>query len=256
MRSTETVEVFDQASLPTESATHPLVATQITPMHLLQVAIDKGEDLDRLQKLMDLQDRWEAGQARKAYVSAMARFKQNPPEILKGKQVSFRNKTGGLTEYKHATLADVCVAAIKGLADVGISHSWSVEQGSGQIRVTCTLTHEAGHSESVSMHAAADESGNKNAIQAIGSTTSYLQRYTLKMITGLAEADDDDDGKGAADAPPTITEDQAANIEALITEIGINRAKFMEWIRADKIGDIPARAYATVIRELEARRAR
>ena len=43
-----------------------------------------------------------------------------------------------------------------------------------------------------------DTGGAKNAIQARASTKSYLERYTLKAITGLSEQDDDDDGGGGA----------------------------------------------------------
>ena len=39
-----------------------------------------------------------------------------------------------------------------------------------------------------------DVGGAKNPIQARASTVSYLQRYTLKAITGLSEQEDDDDG--------------------------------------------------------------
>src|SRR5437660_174203 len=64
----------------------------------------------------------------------------------------------------------------------------------GTIRVTCILTHVQGHSEQVSMSAQPDTSGSKNSIQAIGSTASYLQRYTLFAATGLAPKDADTDG--------------------------------------------------------------
>lgn len=47
------------------------------------------------------------------------------------------------------------------------------------------------------MGAAPDTGGAKNAIQARASAQTYLQRYTLKAITGLSEQDDDDDGRGS-----------------------------------------------------------
>ena len=40
------------------------------------------------------------------------------------------------------------------------------------------LTHARGHSEKVWLQASRDDSGNKNAIQALGSTISYGRRYT------------------------------------------------------------------------------
>ena len=84
----------------------------------------------------------------------------------------------------------------KGLAEHGLSHSWSTEQIGSAIAVTCILTHEQGHSERTTLSGEADTSGNKNAIQAIGSAVTYFERYTLMSITGLAALDSDDDGQG------------------------------------------------------------
>jgi hypothetical protein len=86
----------------------------------------------------------------------------------------------------------------------GLSHSWDVRQEGTRIVVTCRLSHELGHSETVTMEGLADQSGNKNSIQQLGSTVSYLQRYTLKAILGLASVDDD-----GQQAPPAKETQQA-----------------------------------------------
>ena len=44
-----------------------LPAQAVTPMQMLQIAVEQGADLDRLEKLMDMQERWEANEARKAF---------------------------------------------------------------------------------------------------------------------------------------------------------------------------------------------
>ena len=165
---------------------------------------DPAFDLDRLQKLFDLKKQWEAEEARKAYVAAMARFKADPPTIIKDKHVSFTT-TKGVTEYDHATLGAVCAAIVDGLAKQGISHSWDTTQSEAHVKVTCVLTHEFGHSERVSLHSAYDDSGGKNAIQALGSAITYLQRYTLFAATGLA-AMEDDDGRSTGGPPPAETD--------------------------------------------------
>lgn len=224
----------------------PETPATVTPMHMLQAAMDRGADLDKLQQLMDLQQRWEASEARKAFVAAMTVFKANPPDIIKTKLVSYGN-----TSYKHATLADVCAAAIQGLAQVGISHRWDVDQ-SDRITVTCVLTHELGHSERVSMTAPADTSGQKNPIQAIASAVSYLQRYTLLSITGLAARDQDDDGQGADVA--TITSAQAADLAALAEEVGLNIDKLLAWLKVERVEDLAAVHYQKAIAALESRR--
>lgn len=235
--------------------TEPVVVRDrpaVTPMQMLQAALDQGADLAKLEQLMALQERWEANEARKAYVVAMARFKQNPPEILKRKRVHFESQKG-TTDYMHATLADVCAAAIKGLADVGISHRWDVEQQNDRITVHCVLTHEQGHSERTTLTGSADQSGNKNAIQAIGSAVSYLQRYTLLAATGLATKDIDDDGRGASNVD-LITENQILDLEALITEVGVNREQFLRFCKIDRIDDMPVSKYKAAVAALNARR--
>lgn len=166
-----------------------LVKRSPDPLEILQAAIDKGLDAGTLEKLMALQERWEANEARKEFVEAMNQFKKNPPEILKNKHVKF-----GSTEYDHATLDHICEQIGERLSAHGISHRWTVEQADGRIKVTCILTHQRAHSESTTLEGPADTSGSKNAIQAIGSTVTYLQRYTLLAATGLAAKNGDDDG--------------------------------------------------------------
>ncbi|MCA9667403.1 MAG: ERF family protein [Myxococcales bacterium] len=163
---------------------------------LIALAVDKGADIDKLSKLLELKLQWEANEARKAYARAMAAFKANPPAIIKDKKVSF-----GTTSYWHATLGAVADAVIASLASVGISHAWTVDQPKGSIAVTCTLTHVDGHSESVTLIAPPDTSGNKNTIQQIASTVTYLQRYTLLAACGLSVFEHDDDGRSATPPP-------------------------------------------------------
>lgn len=153
-----------------------------------------GGDLSSLDKVLDLQIKWEANEARKAYVAAMAAFKAEPMEILKRKLVEFSTRDGDTTSYRHAELADVTDAVVPAMGKHGLSHRWDVKQDGGAITVTCTITHALGHSESVSMTAPPDASGKKNAIQQVASTTTYLQRYTLLAATGMATKDMDDDG--------------------------------------------------------------
>src|SRR5690606_14889594 len=131
-----------------------------------------------LDKMLDLQIKWEANEARKAFVASMAAFKAEPMEILKRKVVSFTTRDGDTTSYSHAELSDVTDAVVPAMGKHGLSHRWEVQQNGGQITVTCTITHALGHSESVAMTAAPDSSGKKNAIQQVASTVSYLQRYT------------------------------------------------------------------------------
>lgn len=181
--------IAEQASLP--------VSVPATPMDMLAAAVSQGADMEKLQKLMDLQERWEANNARKAFVAAMSQFKSEPIKILKSKDV---NIPGG-AKFSHATLADVVDGVCSALSKYGLSHKWETKQEGDQITVTCIVTHRDGHTERTSLTARPDDSGKKNSIQQIASTVTYLERYTLMAATGLAAKDMDDDGRGAGKKP-------------------------------------------------------
>lgn len=224
-----------------------------SPAALMMTAIEKGLDLDKVEKAMALQERWEANEARKAYHDAMAKFKSSPPEIDKDKLVRFTagNKP---VEYRHASLANVTAKINAAMSLHGLSAAWKVAQADKQITVTCTITHRLGHSESTSLSAAPDESGSKNSIQAVGSTISYLERYTLLALTGLATHDQDDDGGHGE--PEYISTDQAIHINDLIKETSSNLAAFLKFAKAESVEKILAADYQKAIAPLYDKRNR
>lgn len=199
----------------------------VTPMDMLQMAVSQGADLDKLEKLMALQERWEANEARKAFNEAMGEFKAESITVNKDSDVSF-----GTTKYSHASLGNICNVIGAALARHGLSYRWNTQQTEGKIKVTCVISHRSGHSESVSLEASADASGGKNNIQAIGSTVSYLERYTLLAATGTATENQDDDGAGGKPGMVDVQIDAyIAEIEACLTK---DKAKSV-WENALKV---------------------
>lgn len=176
------------------------------------VKADGNMDVDKLAKLLEVQERWESNEARKAYVVAMANFKENPPEIIKDKTVSYKQ-----TSYNHASLSNVTSCINKALSEHGLTASWVTDQTDKGVKVTCKITHVLGHSESTSLFSPPDTSGSKNPIQAIGSTVTYLQRYTLLALTGLATFEDDD-GNGSGQ-PTAIVEPPTEGEQKVIDDI-------------------------------------
>lgn len=203
-----------------------------------RAASDPAFDVAKLAALLDVKERWEASEARKAYVTALAAFKQNPPRIVKDKAVSFGV---GKTSYMHATLDNASELIGAALSAHGLSHRWNVEQmEGGTIRVTCILTHVQGHSEQVSMSAQPDTSGSKNSIQAIGSTTSYLQRYTLFAATGLAPKDADTDGTELHVLAESIKAGYLAQIEKVTDKTAWEELWKTITAACQAAGDIPS----------------
>lgn len=172
-----------------------------SPTAILATAIEKGMAPEALTKLMDLQERWERNKARKKFVEAITAFKLEAPAIIaKDSKASFETRGGGRTQYSYANLATIIKEITSLLSKHDLSASWDTGNDGNRVKVSCHITHVAGHRETVTLTAPEDNSGSKNAIQAIGSTVTYLQRYTLMASLGLATADQDDDGHGAGKA--------------------------------------------------------
>lgn len=176
-----------------------LPASNVTPMQLIERALAAG-NIELVEKFMALQERWEANQARKAFVAAIAAAKAEIKPILKKQEVDFTS-TRGRTNYEHEGLSDIAEHVDPILAKNGLSYRYRPKQDAKILTITCIVEHRDGHSEETTLFGANDESGNKNAIQSVGSTATYLQRYTLKLALGLAAAKDDD-GRGSEPPPP------------------------------------------------------
>lgn len=194
-------------------------AREFNPIDLLRAALDRGATMEQLEKFTEIAERWKAAQAREAYAAAMAQAHASPPQIIKNKRVQFSTKAGDKMDYRHATHDEVTGKVGAWLAAFGFSHAWRTEQKENLIYVTCTVTHALGHSEAFTMFGSPDTSGLKSALQAVASTTTFLQRYTLLGATGLSSAEmrdaDDDAGKRPPPEPaPEGYESWLADMEA------------------------------------------
>jgi hypothetical protein len=166
-----------------------------TPADLLAVAVKKGADLQYLKELMDLQERWERKEAHKSFLDALSRFQSMVPVIKKKKTARINSQKGNYS-YKYADLGEIGEQIKGALNECGLSYRWEFEEKDNKLKVTCFISHRDGHTETSIMDAARDASGGKNDIQQIGSTQTYLQRYTLIGGLGLTTADDDNDAHG------------------------------------------------------------
>ena len=213
----------------------------LSPLQLVAMAIQNGSSVEQLEKLMALQERHEANEARKAYTVAMNNFKADAPTIVKNKTVAFND-----VKYKHAGLNQVSAIIGEALAKHQLSHRWSTEQNGIDIKVTCIITHSLGHSESVSLTGSPDVSGKKNSIQAVGSTVTYLQRYTLLAAAGIAVGDDDD---GAGHKSDCLAQDELdailQGIEACKNVDELKTAYMSAIDKANKLKDNDAVAHIT-----------
>lgn len=214
-----------------------------TPAEMLSRALENGASMEVMEKLMALHERWEANQARKAFDAALADAKGEIPVIFKNRQVDFTSAKGR-TNYRHEDLAGIARTIDPILKRHGLSYRFRTEQDGSTVRVTCVVAHRGGHSEENSLAAGRDESGNKNSIQAVGSTITYLQRYTLKAALGLS-ASTDDDGATAEDQSGTISAEQEKELRELVEKAGGEVEKFCQWAKISELSDMLAVRFPT-----------
>lgn len=191
---------------------------------MVSMAIEQGK-LEEADRAMQMMRDFEADEARKAYADALAKFTGDCPPINKDGRVYFvsKNPGGPTTDYRHETLDGIMNTIKDTLSDCGLSPTFRSNLESGILVITCRITHSQGHFEETSLPAPPDTSGNKNNIQAIGSSITYLQRYTLKLMLGLS-AGYDNDAVTPPEVEPSelITEEQVLEIDAFVLDNDID----------------------------------
>ena len=222
-----------------------------TPTEMIQAAISSGADLEKVEKLLDIQMKWEANEARKAYHMAMAKFGAVEITIDKDQKVGYSTSKGNVG-YSHASLANAVRRIKAELCKHGLSATWRTKQN-GKIIVTCKVTHEKGHFEETSLEADADATGSKNPIQAMGSAITYLERYTLLALTGIATGDQEDDGNSASGS--VVSEAQLSTMLDILDNVPKskeNKATFLKFMFVDNFESIKASDYNKGMKALKA----
>jgi hypothetical protein len=151
-----------------------------------RLAANPSVDVAKLEKIIDLQERVVAHQAKAAFDAAFVQMRPNIPVILE------RARTDKTT---YAPLEDIIEAVAPILSHFGFSLSFETAwPGDQVIEVIGILTHQQGHERRSRFQAKADKSGSKNEIQALGSTVSYGKRYTTNDLLSIVTRGQDTDG--------------------------------------------------------------
>src|SRR5690606_23489165 len=223
-------------------------------MDLLHHAIESGAPVEALERLVALKERVDREAARRAYFDALAAAQEEMPEIPRKRTARILTKSGAEYSYRYAALEDIARVVKPILNRHGLSYSWDVVQGEQVLIVTCILRHVGGHEERASFPVPIDSGARMSAAQANGAALTYGRRQSLIAVLGLTTADDDVDGADVGAPSDRITRQQAADLDALIDEVGADRQKFLAWAGVERIEDLPADRYATAVRMLERKR--
>lgn len=220
------------------------------PLQLIDKAITAGMAAEQLEKLMDLQQRWQADQAVKAYHAAMNRCQARMPVVVKDRD----NKH---TQSKYASLESIEKVAKPIYVSEGFSLSFGTAASplEGHVRITCDVMHVDGHMKEKILDLPIDLAGakgtaNKSAVQGYGSTVSYGERYLLVAIFNITIANRDDDGNGSRGY---ITPDQVEQLNKLIELSGTDPKRFLTWAKIEHLGVMPQSVFPKAFQMLTAK---
>jgi hypothetical protein len=222
-----------------------------------RLALDPTVSVEKMDHILQMQERILDRRARMAFAEAIADAKAEMPAIDKNKHVGFASRKEGAadTSYWHEDFAEIARTIDPVLGKYGLSYRFRTIGKPGEpVTVTCIVAHREGHQEETTLTAPHDASGNKNAIQAIGSAVTYLQRYTLKAALGLAASRDDD---GIITSNDVMIDDaQYALLTDLAIKGGGSAEKVLEWAKVSDWSTFPAAKFDQAKKLLETKLAR
>jgi hypothetical protein len=222
----------------------PALDAAPNPLAIIERAVLSGVSTEQLEKLMDLQDRYDAKLATRAWSAAMADFQGDCPTVKKTEQVDGR--------YTFPPLDEVMRTIRPHLKRTGLSVRFDTERSeNGEVMTAyCWVMHRDGHEVKNHFSAPVDRTlsgaGNAlmNATQQVGSARSYCKRYALMDGLSLVGSDLDDDGYAAG--TPLLTDFQIIAIRDQVEALGIVETKFCEYLGVPSLDLTPASKYPEV----------
>jgi len=163
-----------------------------------RAASDPNVDIDKLERLLAAQERVQANQAKMQYIAAKLAMRSELPEITMKGHIIIKKEGRIIQDTPFARFEDIHEAVTPILTAHGFDLAFRNSMApDGKVRVATVLTHIQGHSEETYFDLPHDSSGSKNAVQAIGSSTSYAKRYGVLSILNIRVCGEDDDADKA-----------------------------------------------------------
>lgn len=215
---------------------------------IMRAASDPSFDVEKLERLIALQERSQAAQRKERFFEALALAQARMPQLDQNGCIDYG---AGKGKINYAKIEDIDAQIRPIYSAAGFSVSWNsgpVMDGK-MVRVEGTFSCH-GHNETREMTGPVDNSGGKQPIQAVASTVAYLKRHVLKMFFNLIERGKDMDGARVRELLP-ITEKQADEIDMRLKDCGADVVKFKKIFDVEKIADLKAGQLKEVYVQIE-----
>src|SRR6266478_6065982 len=181
-----------------------------------RAARDQTIDIDKMERLLQMQERIVARDAEARFNAAMTAAQSEMGPIS-------ADATNPQTHSKYASYAklDKVLRPIYTKHGFALSFDEADSPKAEYVRVLCHVSHSAGHTRTYTKELPADGKGAKGGdvmtkTHAAGAAMTYAMRYLLKGIFNVAVGEEENDGNGKV---ALITESQVADLKALLTEV-------------------------------------
>jgi len=227
----------------------PAISETLAMIQLIErMAMNPEINIERVQQLISMQERMEERQfarnSKMAYDAAFAIMQGQLPIIAEDKE-------HGGTKSTYATFDAINQAIRPALSENGFSLKFRIHQEAAKVSITGILAHKGGYSEETTIELPVDTGGQKNNVQAIGSTQSYGQRYVTKALLSLSSRKSDDDNGDKGGGSPSISEDQCQTLLDRMREVSADFPKFLAYFKLQELADLPAKRFAEAIATLD-----
>jgi hypothetical protein len=230
------------------------------PKSLVQQAMEKDWDLERLKQVIDLQVAQEKRSAEAEFNEAFNAAQAEMPKVIKDKKNPTKNSW-------YATLD--AVASV--VTPIAAKHGFSSDFGEvpstidaiipeGCRRFVLRITHRSGHFREFFGDYPLDGKGAQgkdvmNAIQGYVSTGSYAQRVMICRAWNIAPSGTDEDGNDVSDTITTAQVDVLFRMVETMKEKGIpfDVRKFMVFLslpETDGLSSIPVTKFNMCVNSL------
>ncbi len=222
---------------------------------LMKLALEGNHPVEVLERLVALQERVTDRNARMAFIQALHAFQREVGPVPKTKAIEVDQSGTKVVRSRYSPLNVIADHIREPLARNGFSYWWDSSIAGDIVDIRCTLQHEDGHSQTSSFSFPVKDAAapKMSGVQIAGSARTYGERYSLIEVCGLTTADPDTDGAGEVEY---ITEGEAADLDALIQEVGADKKKFLKVYGVAHLEALPKNLLHPAIRTLEERRGR
>lgn len=237
---------------------HPASDSTALIQMIERVALNPDVDIDKMERLLQMQERIMERNAKSAFTAALATMQPLLPVIDRKGNIVIHKKDAPKTPENiiqstpYALWEDINDAIRPFLSEYGFALSFRVKKDSDRVEVTAILSHREGHSEETTLSLPMDSTGSKNNVQAIGSSTSYGKRYTASALLNITSRGDDNDGV-AAGADDVISDEQRDALLGKLDATKSDVAKFCKFFGIEAIPALPAKRFDEAVRMLDAK---